>query len=212
MDATLAILGGGKGKRLGGAPKGLITLHGRTILELQLVLLPAFTEALFVATDPSPYATLLAAHPEVRVVPDLIPDKGAPGGVHAALAAARSEWVVTLACDMPFVTPKVIQLLLSERAPDVDVVAFQAGGRLHPLLAAYRASLHAAWGRALATDPPLRLLIGKFRARLLPEDRLQRVDPKLRSLEGINQPADLARLGASLPPVASSPGPRGFRR
>jgi len=208
----LAILGGGKGKRLGGAPKGLITLQGRTILELQLVLLPSFTEALFVATDPSPYATLLAAHPEVRVVPDLIPDKGAPGGVHAALAAARSEWVVTLACDMPFVTPKVIQLLLSERAPDVDVVAFQAGGRLHPLLAAYRASLHAAWGRALATDPPLRLLIGKFRARLLPEDRLQRVDPKLRSLEGINQPADLARLGASLPPVASSPGPRGFRR
>jgi len=212
VDATLAILGGGKGKRLGGAPKGLITIQGRTILEAQLDLLPSFTEALFVATDPSPYATVLAAHPQVRVVPDLIPGKGAPGGVHAALAAARSEWVVTLACDMPFVTQKVIQLLLSERAPDVDVVAFQAAGRLHPLLAAYRASLHAAWGRALATDPPLRLLIGKFRARLLPEDRLQRADPKLRSLEGINQPADLARLGASLPPVAASPGPRGFRR
>ena len=212
MDATLAILGGGKGKRLGGVPKGLITLQGRTILEIQLGLLPSFAEALFIANDASPYATLLAAHPQVRVVPDVIPGKGAPGGVHAALAAARSEWVVTLACDMPFVTSKVIQLLLSERAPDVDVVAFQAGGRLQPLLAAYRASLHAAWGRALATDPPLRLLIGKFRARLLPEDRLQRVDPKLRSLEGINQPADLARLGASLPPAAPSPGPRTFRR
>jgi molybdopterin-guanine dinucleotide biosynthesis protein A len=212
VDATLAILGGGKGKRLGGVPKGLITLQGRTILEIQLGLLPSFAEALFVANDASPYATVLAAHPQVRVVPDVIPGKGAPGGVHAALAAARSEWVVTLACDMPFVTPKVIQLLLSERAPDVDVVAFQAGGRLQPLLAAYRASLHAAWGRALATDPPLRLLIGKFRARLLPEDRLQRADPKLRSLEGINQPADLARLGASLPPVAPSPGPRPFRR
>jgi len=212
VDATLAILGGGKGKRLGGVPKGLITLQGRTILEIQLGLLPSFAEALFIANDASPYATLLASHPQVRVVPDVIPGKGAPGGVHAALAAARSEWVVTLACDMPFVTSKVIQLLLSERAPDVDVVAFQAGGRLQPLLAAYRASLHAAWGRALATDPPLRLLIGKFRARLLPEDRLQRVDPKLRSLEGINQPADLARLGASLPPAAPSPGPRTFRR
>jgi molybdopterin-guanine dinucleotide biosynthesis protein A len=212
VDATLAILGGGKGKRLGGAPKGLITLKGRTILEMQLDLLPSFTEGLFVASDPSPYATLLAAHPEVRVVPDVIPGKGAPGGVHAALAAASSEWVVTLACDMPFVTPKVIQVLLSERAPDVDVVAFQAAGRLQPLLAAYRASIHAAWGRALATDPPLRLLIGKFRARLLPEDRLQRADPKLRSLEGINAPADLARLGASLPPAAPSPGPRPFRR
>jgi molybdenum cofactor guanylyltransferase len=212
VDATLAILGGGKGKRLGGAPKGLITLKGRTILETQLDLLPSFAEGLFVASDPSPYAALLAAHPQLRVIPDLIPGKGAPGGVHAALAAARSEWVVAVACDMPFITLKVLQLLLSERAPDVDVVAFQAAGRLQPQLAAYRATLHAAWGRALATDPPLRVLIGKFRARVLPEDRLKRADPGLRSLEGINEPKDLARLGASLPPAASSPGPRPFRR
>jgi molybdenum cofactor guanylyltransferase len=212
VDATLAILGGGKGKRLGGVPKGLITLKGRTILQTQLDLLPSFAEGLFVASDPSPYAAVLAAHPQLRVVPDLIPDKGAPGGVHAALAAARSEWVIAFACDMPFVTLKVLQLLLSERAPDVDVVAFQAAGRLQPQLAAYRASLHAAWGRSLATDPPLRVLIGKLRARILPEDRLKKVDPQLRSLEGINEPKDLARLGASLPPAAPPSGPRPFRR
>jgi molybdopterin-guanine dinucleotide biosynthesis protein A len=213
VDATLAILGGGKGQRLGGAPKGLITLGGRTILESQLQLLPSFTEVLFVASDASPYAPMLAARPEVRLVADLIPGKGAPGGVHAALAAARTDWVVAIACDMPFVTRKVVELLLSERAPDADVVAFQAGGRLQPLLAAYRAALHPAWGRALATDPPLRLLIGKFRARLLPEDRLRRVDRELRSLEGINDPKDLARLGATLPPLPPpAPGSRGFRR
>jgi len=214
VDATLAILGGGKGKRLGGAPKGLIALGGKTILERQLELGgSSFAEVLLVADDASAYAALLAARPEVRLVQDVIPGKGAPGGVHAALAAARSEWVVAVACDMPFVTAKVVEVLLSERAPDVDVVAFQAGGRLQPLLAAYRAALHPAWGRALATDPPLRLLVGKFRARLLPGERLQRVDPGLRSLESINEPKDLERLGATLPAPRSPPaGPRGFKR
>lgn len=208
MDATLAILGGGKGKRLGGVPKGLISVGGKTVLERLLALLPSFAEGLFVADDASPYAAILAAHPEVRVVPDAIPGKGAPGGVHAALQAARSEWVVTIACDMPFVTVKVVEALLSERAPDVDVVAFQAGGRLQPLLAAYRASLHPAWGRALSGDPPLRLLIGKFRARILPVERLKRVDPGLKALESLNEPRDLERLGASLPPRPAGPGPR----
>lgn len=210
MDATLAILGGGKGKRLGGAPKGLISLGGRTILSRQLDLLPSFAEALFVSSDSSAYTGELAAHPEVRVVPDIFPGKGAPGGVHAALAAAQSDWVVAIAGDMPFVTAKVAELLLSERGEDVDVVAFQAGGRLQPLFAAYRASIHSAWGRALAADPPLRLLIGKFRARILPEERLARVDAGLRSLESINEPRDLERLGASLPP--RPPAPKGHRR
>jgi molybdenum cofactor guanylyltransferase len=214
VDATLAILGGGKGKRLGGVPKGLISLGGQAILERQLELLPSFAEVLFVAPDASDYASLLAARPGVRLVQDVIPGKGAPGGVHAALAAARSDWVVAIACDMPFVTLKVVELLLSERGPEVDVVAFQAGGRLQPLLAAYRAGLHPAWGRMLATDPPLRLLIGKLRARLLPEERLRRVDPGLRSLESINEPRDLERLGATLPATRRpSPGrPRGPRR
>ena len=208
MDATLAILAGGKGKRLGGVPKGLITVGGKTVLERQLDLLPSFAEGLVVAVDPAPYAALLAAHPEVRVVPDAIPGKGAPGGVHAALQAARTDWVVAIACDMPFVTAKVVGVLLAERAPDVDVVAFQAGGRLQPLLAAYRASLHPAWGRALSADPPLRLLLGKFRARFLPEERLRQVDPGLKALESLNEPRDLERVGAALPPRPVGPGSR----
>src|SRR5262249_49223588 len=101
----------------------------------------------------------------------------------------------------------------AERGPELDVVAFQAGGRLQPLLAAYRASLHDAWGRALVTDPPMRVLIGKFRSRLLPEERLKRADPGLRSLESINEPRALGRLGAALPPAPKPPpGPRSFRR
>jgi len=76
------------------------------------------------------------------------------------------------------------------------------------MLAAYRASLHPAWGRALSADPPLRLLLGKFRARFLPEERLRQVDPGLKALESLNEPRDLERVGAALPPRPVGPGSR----
>lgn len=196
---TLAILAGGKAKRIGGVPKGLISVSGKTILERQLELSPHFAEVLLVTGDASAYGDILARHPAVRVVPDAVPGKGAPGGVHAALAAARTEWVVAIACDMPFVSPKVVQALLSERSADLDAIAFEARGKLQPLLGAYRASLAGPWERQLAADPPLRLMFTRFRSRALPAARLARIDPPLRALESVNEPKDLERLGARLP-------------
>lgn len=203
---TLAILAGGKGKRLGGAAKGLISVAGKTILERQLELAPQFAEVMLVGGDASPYREVLARHPAVRVVPDAVPGKGAPGGVHAALAVARTGWVVAIACDMPFISAKVLEVLLSGRSPEVDAVAFEVGGRLQPLPGAYRASLAGAWERQLASDPPLRLLFSRFRPRALPAaELLRKVDPPLRALESVNEPKDLERLGARLP---AGPGRR----
>ncbi len=194
-DVTLAVVAGGQGRRLSGVPKGLLRVGEGTVLERLLGLAPLFAEVLLVANAPEPYARF-----GLRTVADVVAGKGAPGGVHAALVGARTAWVLAVACDMPFVRPEAVRVLLEARGPEVDAVCFTVAGRVEPLLAVYRASLANPWGEALREgDPSVRELLSRCRARLLPEEALRKVDAELRSLVNVNTPEDLSRHGLSLP-------------
>src|SRR5512138_2692613 len=95
-DCTGALVAGGRATRLAGVPKGLLRVEGEPIAARTLRIFGGlFGARLVVANDPAPYAALGAP-----VVGDRFPGKGAPAGVHAALAAAATPWVFTAACDM----------------------------------------------------------------------------------------------------------------
>ncbi|WP_375755563.1 molybdenum cofactor guanylyltransferase [Corallococcus exercitus] len=193
-DVTLAILAGGQGTRLGGVAKGLLSVEGLTTLERLRAFGSHFGDVLLVANVPEPYERF-----GLRTVKDTVHGKGAPGGVHAALGAARTPWVFVVACDMPFVTEAAARVVLDARADDVDAVCFERDGRWEPLFAAYRADLVTRWGEALAEDPSMRRVLMRFRTRTLPVDALRAVDPELRALANVNTPEDLARYGVTLP-------------
>ncbi|WP_224371465.1 molybdenum cofactor guanylyltransferase [Hyalangium versicolor] len=194
-DVTLAVVAGGQGRRLSGVPKGLLKLGDRTVLERLLELSPLFAEVLLVANTPEPYARF-----GLRTVADVVEGKGAPGGVHAAMAGAKTAWVLAVACDMPFVMPEVVRVLLEARSPEVDAVCFTVEGRVEPLLAVYRSTLAGPWGGALQQgDPSLRELLSQCRPQLLPEEALRAVDPEMNSRVNVNTPEDLLRYGLSLP-------------
>lgn len=192
------LVAGGRATRLGGAPKGLLRVGGEPIAARSLALFDAlFGRALVVANDPAPYAALGA-----RIVPDLLAGRGAPGGLHAALAAAETAWVFAAGCDMPFLDGAAIAFLAARRE-GAEAVLVRAGGRLEPL--------HAFWSRAClapleallaAGEPSLRELAGAVNARVVEEPEWRTVDPALRSLENANTPADAARLGLD-PPATS---------
>jgi len=194
-DVTLAIIAGGKGERLGGVAKGLLVVDGRPVLEHLLALSPLFGDVLLVANAPAPYARF-----NVRTVGDAIPGRGAPGGVHAALEAARTEWVLAVACDMPFVRAEAVRPLLAARSTEVDAVCFEVGGRWEPLLALYRRALLSPWSERLRKEEPsLRRLLSDSRPRILPETALRAVDAGLRAVVSVNTPEDLERHGARIP-------------
>ncbi len=204
-DVTLAVIAGGRGERLGGVAKGLLEVEGRPVLARLLDLGRLLGDALLVTNDPTPYA-----HFPVRTVEDVVRGRGAPGGVHAALEGARTEWVLAVACDMPFVKEEAVRVLLEQRGPEVDAVCFTVGERVEPLLAVYRSALAAPWGERLkAEEPSLRSLLSGSRTKLLPESALRAVDEELRSVASMNTPEDLRRHGATLPPTHPSPHGRG---
>ena len=197
LDVSFAILAGGRARRLGGIPKGLLLREGRPLLAHLLALAPRFADTLLVTSDPKPYVDF-----GVRSVADVVPERGAPGGVHAALSHARTPWVLVVAADMPFVTNPVLDLLLAERAEQVDAVGFEVDGRLEPLLACYRSALASAWGAALDVSPSFRALWQTLRGRLLSKEVLAQVDPACRAVVSVNTPEDARAQSIEFPAAA----------
>lgn len=194
-DCTGALVAGGRATRLGGVAKGLLRCGGEPIAARTLRLFrELFDDALVVANDPAPYAALGA-----RVVADVLPGKGAPGGVHAALAAARTGWVFTAGCDMPFVSADGIALLGARRA-GARAVLVRFAGRLEPLHALWsRECLPVFEARLRAGDASLRELADAVGAAIVEEREWRAVDPAGRAFANANTPDDLVRLGLAPP-------------
>ncbi len=194
-DCTGVLVAGGRARRLGGVAKGRMRLGPQAIGVRSVALLrDLFGEVLDVANDPEPWRDL-----GVAIVPDAIPGKGAPGGLHAALAAARTRWIFAAACDMPFLDEGAVRRLAALRE---DAPAVMPEGAHGP------EGLHAFWSvgvlpeveRLLRTgDPSLRELASGVGARVVPAATWREMDPGGRSLENVNTPDDLRRLGLALP-------------
>ena len=110
-------------------------------------------------------------------------------GILEALERAGGRAVLVCACDMPFVTVELVEHLagLGESA------VFEAGGRLHPLLARYEQGTAEALGTALDAGAPLHVAVREAGATILPEQELATFGDPERLLFNVNTPADLAR-------------------
>jgi len=194
-DCTGVLVAGGQATRLGRLPKGLARLGGEAVAARSLRLFRELFGAALVVGDPGgPYAGLGA-----EVVPDAIPGKGAPGGIHAALGAARTGWVFAAACDMPFLSADAIRFLWDRRgAAPAALVRWGRGLE----------GLHAFWSRDCLPTVDLLLrrddasvadLAAAVGARVIEVEEWRLVDPLGRSFENANAPEDLARLGLEPP-------------
>ncbi len=202
-DCTGVLLAGGAATRMGGVPKGLLRIGGETLAARAVALFRRlFGQAMIVANDPAPYAGL-----GVPVVPDAMVGRGAPGGLHAALAAATTPWVFAAGCDMPFLEPDAIALLAARR-DGADAVMPRFRGHVEPLHAFWSRSCLPVLGRLLAEgEPSFRDLAAAVRTRLVEEDAWRAVDPEGRAFANANTPEDARRLGLDVEvEAAASPG------
>jgi molybdopterin-guanine dinucleotide biosynthesis protein A len=189
MTVTGVIQAGGKSTRMGGAPKALIELGGKRIIERVVdALSPALSELLIVTNTPDIYAFL-----GLPMVPDVFPDHGSLGGIYSGLKAARGEYAFTVACDMPFLHPDVVRLVV-DRAGEADVVI--------PRMGDHYETFHAMYGKACLPHMEEQLrgrrfkIIGffpKVSVLEIPEGEVARYrDPQLCFLN-INTPEELTR-------------------
>jgi len=128
-DLTIAIIAGGKSRRLG-QDKAMIQFRGRSLLEhainIAQTLVPT---ALIIVGQESNYRSN-----EVTYIQDIIRNYGPIGGVYTALQKVTTRFIATLPCDIPLLPVKVYEILLQFKNDDHPVVARSHTG-LEPLIA-----------------------------------------------------------------------------
>jgi molybdenum cofactor guanylyltransferase len=184
---SAAILAGGRASRFGGRDKSALIVGGRTILERQLAELAAVTDEVMLVVGEGGGREAPAG---LRLVADRVRDCGPLGGLDAALAAARHDALVLIACDMPFVTARLLQHLLALTA-EADAVVPRTERGYHPLCAAYTracrpaVAAHLDRGMFRMTD-----FLAAVRVRVVTGPELDALGDRHRLLANVNTPAE----------------------
>ena len=135
------VLAGGKSSRMK-MDKAFLEVGGETFLTRAVKTLSTVCEnrvkIVFNKAQTNFIEKLLADVPHIF---DVYENRGALGGIHAALDNCKSEWAIVLAVDLPLVTSEAIEYLAQVTLESRDfaaIVPIQTDGRPQPLCAVYR--------------------------------------------------------------------------
>lgn len=180
------ILSGGKSTRMG-EDKAFIEIEGISIINrIQSLLGALFNEIIIVANKRERFANL-----DARIYSDLLPERGALGGLYTGLFFSSYPYSFCVACDMPFLKQSVIEHLIT-KIPGYDVIVPRTIDGLQPLHAIYSKSCMAAIRKAIEQ--------GKYKiidfyplvkVKMIEEDELNSLDPMKESFINVNTPEEL---------------------
>ena len=107
-DITALLLCGGKGARLGGQDKPLLSLGSDKIIDHLMTRLKPQTGEIVISCSRN--VARYEAY-NVRIVVDESPDEGPLGGLQSAFKAVNTEWALTCPGDIPFLTRDLVTRL-----------------------------------------------------------------------------------------------------
>ncbi len=129
-----------------------------------------------------------------KIYQDLIPDKGALGGLYTGIFFSSFQYSFCVACDMPFLKKSLVEHLI-ENIQDNDVVVPRTRDGFQPLHAIYSKSCIPPMeriireGRYKITD-----MYRMVRVKIVEEDEFLSLDPFRESFINVNTPEELLSL------------------
>lgn len=145
MTNCAVLLAGGKSSRMG-ANKAFLEYEGRTFIDIALSKLCATdVDEILVSGDPG---ILLPAIEEntysksIRIVPDIVTDKGPLGGLYSCFTDTACSNALVLCTDTPLVDPGTLNAILSCHTDNKnDATVLSVASHIEPLIAAYNTSV-----------------------------------------------------------------------
>ena len=117
MKHSAIILAGGKSSRMNYVDKAFLDVYGMPMIKHVLNKFDGIDDIVIVTNKPEDYKQL-----GVRVVTDIIPQRGPLSGMHSGLVHAKHDYSFITACDTPLVPKEFIDYCFSlEKDYDVAV-------------------------------------------------------------------------------------------
>lgn len=132
------ILAGGKSSRMG-SDKGLLPFDGQPLVQKIIEQLSPIINEIIIVSNNREYEKF-----GLKVIEDLIVDKGPAGGIHAALSNAKTEQIFVVSCDMPFITPEAVTYMV-QQASQSQITLPLYDGRIQPLFGVYSRQCLPKW-------------------------------------------------------------------
>jgi molybdenum cofactor guanylyltransferase len=190
MPSTITgiILAGGSSHRMG-TDKSLLDLGGKPVIAHVInVMTSAFPRVVLVTNDPDKYARF-----GLPMTPDIIPNIGTLGGIHAGLSYLKKGAAFFTASDMPFIRRELIDYLVGA-FHNTDAVVPYVNGEYEPLLAVYAKRCLSAVEKTIASRKRRAVdFLSNVRLTTIRDDEFHSVDPDFVSIFNINMPEDYIR-------------------
>ena len=133
-DITAVILAGGQGRRMGGQDKGLLDFGGRLLIEILIEALQNQQLSIVINANRNQSTYQSYGYPVIR--DDLEDFQGPLAGFASAMAAVKTDFILTLPCDSPMLADNFARRFIDghnrEQAP---VCVAHDGERLQPVYA-----------------------------------------------------------------------------
>ncbi len=166
-----------------------IEINGKTIIKNQIeVLQEIFEEVIIITNSPREYR-----HLKVRVVKDIVPEKGPLGGIYSGLLSSENFYNFFLACDMPFPNMDLIAYMKG-LVDDYDVVVPRTKSGYETLCAFYSKDCLSSIKRQMDIEN-LRIVdfLSQVKVRVIEAGELAGFDPEGVSFLNVNTLEDLER-------------------
>ena len=191
---TGVILAGGKSRRMG-ENKALLQLGGDSLIGHVIRRMRLVTDELILITNsPAAYT-----HLDLPMHEDIVLNTGALGGIYTGLTYASHDVVLCVACDSPFLEPKLLTYLISvlgtcDAAMPYTTRRAETQITLQTLCAAYsKRCLPIIAGMLEASELRVHALQEWANIKCIPPDVWQASDPEGMSFFNINTPEDFDR-------------------
>jgi molybdenum cofactor guanylyltransferase len=186
------ILSGGKSSRMG-KNKAFIEVDGITIIQrIYNLFKTLFSEILIVANE-----TELFRNFEAKIYRDLIPDRGALGGLYTGIFSSSFPHAFCVGCDMPFLKAPLIRYL-TNKIEDYDVVVPRTKDGFQPLHAIYSKNCLNPI-RKIMEQKQFKIIdfYPMVKVNVVEEDEFRSLDPVKESFLNVNTPEELGWIRKS---------------
>ncbi len=137
-DITGAILAGGQARRMGGADKGLIALHGKPLITYVIDRIKPHVGSLMINANRNIDQYSAFGYPVIQdTSPFIYPGQAGPlAGMASALLAAKTDYVLIVPCDAPCLPHDLVARLVAALTQEhAEIAVAHDGTRMQPVVA-----------------------------------------------------------------------------